>query len=98
MELKYVHQLLHTLKCLQFCRLCCGGHGYSMASGLPLLYVNFTGLQTAEGENTVMLLQTGRYTKWLCCHNLCSPVNIDISLKCLPKRSHRLNSQPMLTI
>ena len=45
---------------LQLCRLCCGGHGYSLASGLPTLYATMTSSQTYEGENTVMLLQTAR--------------------------------------
>ncbi|XP_070533714.1 peroxisomal acyl-coenzyme A oxidase 1-like [Ptychodera flava] len=43
------------------CRLACGGHGYSEASGLPnlLTYVALT--ITGEGENTVMYLQLARY-------------------------------------
>ena len=40
---------------------CCGGHGYSLASGIPDLYVNYTAAQTYEGENTVLYLQTARY-------------------------------------
>ena len=39
----------------------CGGHGYSLASGIPDLYVNYTAAQTYEGENTVLYLQTARY-------------------------------------
>jgi acyl-CoA oxidase len=46
---------------IEVCRLSCGGHGYSHASGLPILYANFTGAQTYEGENTVMYLQSARY-------------------------------------
>ncbi|XP_003391494.1 PREDICTED: peroxisomal acyl-coenzyme A oxidase 1-like, partial [Amphimedon queenslandica] len=46
---------------VELCRLCCGGHGYSAASGLPQLYVDYSPAQTYEGENTVMLLQTARY-------------------------------------
>jgi hypothetical protein len=38
----------------------CGGHGYSQASGLPLLYANIVGSCTYEGENTVMMLQVAR--------------------------------------
>ena len=45
----------------QMCRLACGGHGYSLASGIPDLYVNYTAAQTYEGENTVLYLQTARY-------------------------------------
>ena len=39
----------------------CGGHGYSQASGLPLLYANIVGSCTYEGENTVMMLQVARW-------------------------------------
>ncbi|XP_077990374.1 peroxisomal acyl-coenzyme A oxidase 1-like [Glandiceps talaboti] len=46
---------------IEVCRLSCGGHGYSHASGLPDIYTMYTHFQTAEGENTVMLLQTARY-------------------------------------
>ena len=34
---------------------------YSLASGIPYLYVNYTAAQTYEGENTVLYLQTARY-------------------------------------
>ena len=40
--------------------MACGGHGYSQASGLPHLYVNYVPANTYEGENTVLLLQTAR--------------------------------------
>ncbi|XP_035658832.1 peroxisomal acyl-coenzyme A oxidase 1-like isoform X2 [Branchiostoma floridae] len=46
---------------MEECRLACGGHGYSHASGLPRLYANLTPGATYEGENTVMMLQTARY-------------------------------------
>ena len=45
---------------VEICRLACGGHGYSMASGLPKIYVDVTPACTYEGENTVMVLQTAR--------------------------------------
>jgi len=45
---------------IEQCRLCCGGHGYSLASGLPKIYVNTAPSCTYEGENTVMLLQMAR--------------------------------------
>ena len=57
--LAYSCILLHT----QVCRLACGGHGYSQASGLPFLYVNYVAAITYEGENTVMYLQTARSVK-----------------------------------
>lgn len=48
-------------KGMELCRLACGGHGYSQASGIPYIYVNYVSASTYEGENTVMLLQTARY-------------------------------------
>ncbi|KAL5481883.1 hypothetical protein EMCRGX_G022144 [Ephydatia muelleri] len=45
---------------IEVCRLACGGHGYSLASGIPYLYANFVAAMTYEGENTVMYLQTAR--------------------------------------
>jgi acyl-CoA oxidase len=46
---------------IEQCRLACGGHGYSHASGLPKIYVHCSPACTYEGENTVMLLQTARF-------------------------------------
>ncbi|KAL5013238.1 hypothetical protein ScPMuIL_007508 [Solemya velum] len=46
---------------IEQCRLCCGGHGYSMASGLPKIYTNFVPSCTYEGENMILMLQTARY-------------------------------------
>jgi acyl-CoA oxidase len=43
------------------CRLSCGGHGYSLASGLPKIYTTLTAGCTYEGDNLVMLLQLARY-------------------------------------
>ncbi|XP_077863417.1 peroxisomal acyl-coenzyme A oxidase 1-like, partial [Saccoglossus kowalevskii] len=48
-------------KGIEVCRLSCGGHGYSQASGFPELYTIAAPLSTFEGENTVLLLQTARY-------------------------------------
>ncbi len=45
---------------IERCRLACGGHGYSHASGLPKIYVSTTPGCTYEGENTVLYLQTAR--------------------------------------
>ncbi|XP_037298571.1 probable peroxisomal acyl-coenzyme A oxidase 1 [Manduca sexta] len=65
---------LHALSCclkavstadaaesVERCRLACGGHGYMLASNLPLTYGHVTAACTYEGENTVLLLQTARY-------------------------------------
>lgn len=46
---------------VETCRRACGGHGYSMLSGLPSLYGRVVASCTYEGENTVMLLQTARF-------------------------------------
>ncbi|GMS93122.1 hypothetical protein PENTCL1PPCAC_15297, partial [Pristionchus entomophagus] len=46
---------------IEQCRMACGGHGYSDASGLPKLYGVQVGGCTYEGENMVMLQQTARY-------------------------------------
>ncbi|XP_064651939.1 peroxisomal acyl-coenzyme A oxidase 1-like [Lineus longissimus] len=48
---------------IETCRLSCGGHGYSHASGLPKIYADATPACTYEGENTVMMLQTARLLK-----------------------------------
>ena len=45
---------------MEACRLACGGHGYSHASGLPKIYTHNTAGSTVEGENTVLYLQTAR--------------------------------------
>ena len=50
--------------CLKFAqsnRLCCGGHGYSAASGLGQIIQEADAGCTYEGDNIVLLLQTARY-------------------------------------
>ncbi|TKR69693.1 hypothetical protein L596_021818 [Steinernema carpocapsae] len=46
---------------IEQCRMACGGHGYSEASGIPIQYCQAIGGATYEGENMVMLLQTARF-------------------------------------
>ncbi|KAM8930329.1 peroxisomal acyl-coenzyme A oxidase 2 [Pelodytes ibericus] len=46
---------------VEVCRKACGGHGYSLFSGLPTLYTKVVASCTYEGENTVMHLQTARF-------------------------------------
>uniref|UniRef100_A0A8C8H2W6 Acyl-coenzyme A oxidase n=1 Tax=Oncorhynchus tshawytscha TaxID=74940 RepID=A0A8C8H2W6_ONCTS len=69
-ELPELHALSAGLKAfttwtasagIEVCRMACGGHGYSRCSALPDIYVNFVPTCTYEGENTVMMLQT---LKW----------------------------------
>ncbi|XP_046845069.1 peroxisomal acyl-coenzyme A oxidase 1-like isoform X2 [Xenia sp. Carnegie-2017] len=46
----------------EICRFRCGGHGFSMSSGLPSIYANVLApMCTYEGDNIVMMLQTARY-------------------------------------
>ncbi|XP_070792936.1 peroxisomal acyl-coenzyme A oxidase 2 isoform X1 [Pituophis catenifer annectens] len=46
---------------VEVCRRACGGHGYSLLSGLPSIYTKVVPSCTYEGENTVLLLQTARF-------------------------------------
>ncbi|ELT92563.1 hypothetical protein CAPTEDRAFT_167362 [Capitella teleta] len=46
---------------IEQCRLACGGHGFSQASGLPKIYTTMTAGCTYEGENSVLYLQMARY-------------------------------------
>lgn len=46
---------------IETCRRCCGGHGYSLLSGLPSLYASYVQNVTWEGDNNVLCLQTARY-------------------------------------
>ncbi|KAM4023059.1 peroxisomal acyl-coenzyme A oxidase 2-like [Anomaloglossus baeobatrachus] len=46
---------------VEVCRKACGGHGYSLYSGLPSLYTKVTASCTYEGENTVLHLQVARF-------------------------------------
>jgi acyl-CoA oxidase len=46
---------------IEQCRLACGGHGFSQASGLPKIYTTTTPGCTYEGENSVLYLQVARY-------------------------------------
>jgi len=46
---------------IEDCRKCCGGHGYSLDSGIAALSVDYAWQATAEGDFVVMLLQTARF-------------------------------------
>ncbi|NWR79065.1 ACOX2 oxidase, partial [Centropus unirufus] len=46
---------------VEICLRACGGHGYSLLSGLPSLYTKILASCIYEGENTVLLLQTARF-------------------------------------
>ncbi|XP_031552930.1 peroxisomal acyl-coenzyme A oxidase 1-like [Actinia tenebrosa] len=49
------------LKYSENCRLCCGGHGYSVFSMLPDIYMLINASCTYEGDNVVLFLQVARY-------------------------------------
>lgn len=42
---------------IEACRRCCGGHGYSLLSGLPTLFASYVQNVTWEGDNNIMCLQ-----------------------------------------
>lgn len=42
---------------MEACRRCCGGHGYSLPSGLPTLFASYVQNATWEGDNNVLYLQ-----------------------------------------
>lgn len=42
---------------MEAARRCCGGHGYSLASGLPTLFASYVQNATWEGDNNVLYLQ-----------------------------------------
>jgi acyl-CoA oxidase len=46
---------------IETCRRLCGGHGYSVLSGLPTLFASYVQNVTWEGDNNVMYLQAARY-------------------------------------
>ncbi|ULT92639.1 hypothetical protein L3Y34_010025 [Caenorhabditis briggsae] len=51
---------------IEQCRLACGGHGYSHASGIPELSAFSCGSCTYEGDNLVLLLQVAKYLMKVC--------------------------------
>ncbi|KAI8145925.1 acyl-CoA dehydrogenase/oxidase [Fennellomyces sp. T-0311] len=50
-----------ALEGLEDCRRACGGHGYSMFSGLSMSYQEYLPNVTFEGDNYVLTQQTARY-------------------------------------
>ncbi|NXK49734.1 ACOX2 oxidase, partial [Chauna torquata] len=51
----------HCIAGVEICLRACGGHGYSLLSGLPSLYTKIFASCIYEGENTILLLQTARF-------------------------------------
>ncbi len=53
------HKATYTwdyLNAIDICRQCCGGHGYSMYSGIPALYIAYAPNVTLEGDNVLLSL------------------------------------------
>eukprot|EP00160_Parvularia_atlantis_P017138 Unigene5768_Nuclearia_a/m.17629 Unigene5768_Nuclearia_a/g.17629 ORF Unigene5768_Nuclearia_a/g.17629 Unigene5768_Nuclearia_a/m.17629 type:complete len:704 (-) Unigene5768_Nuclearia_a:44-2155(-) len=50
-----------TLDLIEQCRQALGGHGYSSYAGLASLYADFAVQCSWEGDNTIMMLQNGRF-------------------------------------
>ncbi|XP_077308009.1 peroxisomal acyl-coenzyme A oxidase 2-like [Lithobates pipiens] len=46
---------------VEVCRKACGGHGYSLFSGIPTLYTWIVASCTYEGETTILHLQAARF-------------------------------------
>ena len=50
---------------MEAARRACGGHGYSLLSGLPTMFTHYVQNVTWEGDNNVMLLQVTPAASWL---------------------------------
>ncbi len=53
---------------MEACRRACGGHGYSLLSGLPTNFTHYVQNVTWEGDNNVMLLQVRESALRGCSH------------------------------
>ncbi|NWH78462.1 ACOX2 oxidase, partial [Piaya cayana] len=51
----------YSTSAVEICLRACGGHGYSLLSGLPSLYTKILASCIYEGENTILFLQTARF-------------------------------------
>ncbi|KAI8098233.1 acyl-CoA dehydrogenase/oxidase C-terminal [Gilbertella persicaria] len=50
-----------AVEAIEDCRRACGGHGYSMFSGLGMFYQDYLPNVTWEGDNYILTQQTARY-------------------------------------
>jgi acyl-CoA oxidase len=50
-----------AIDAIEDCRRACGGHGYSMFSGLGMFYQDYLPNVTWEGDNYILTQQTARY-------------------------------------
>lgn len=80
---------------IEACRRTCGGHGYSILSGLPTLFNSYVQNVTWEGDNNVMYLQTARYLlkALLAAHSGSTIVGSAAYLEGSAKRSHDASKQ-----
>uniref|UniRef100_A0A915PWU0 Acyl-coenzyme A oxidase n=1 Tax=Setaria digitata TaxID=48799 RepID=A0A915PWU0_9BILA len=86
-------------KGIEQCRLACGGHGYSHASGLPEIYSFAVGGCTYEGENIVMLLQVARFLMKTVKEIRSSSAHLaDIAKYLLDGKSHKSNFRTWQTV
>ncbi|CAG9334089.1 unnamed protein product [Blepharisma stoltei] len=46
---------------VEMCRRSCGGHGYSMYSGIPIVYTMYIPACTYEGDNSILILQAAKF-------------------------------------
>ncbi|KAF8819815.1 acyl-CoA oxidase, partial [Cardiosporidium cionae] len=45
---------------LETCRKCCGGHGFQLAAGIPLILASYLPQATYEGDFVILSIQAGR--------------------------------------
>ena len=50
-----------TVKGLEVCRQCCGGHGYMSISGVSTMFNDYAPTVTYEGDNTLMAMQCSKW-------------------------------------
>ncbi|KAK0542516.1 hypothetical protein OC846_006714 [Tilletia horrida] len=50
-----------SAEAIEECRRACGGHGFSLAAGLPTFYANYLPTVTWEGDSYMLTQQTARY-------------------------------------
>lgn len=50
-----------TTESIEICRRSCGGHGYSMNSGIPSIYAMYIAACTYDGDNDILILQAAKH-------------------------------------
>uniref|UniRef100_H2Z2W8 Acyl-coenzyme A oxidase n=1 Tax=Ciona savignyi TaxID=51511 RepID=H2Z2W8_CIOSA len=63
---------------IEILRKSCGGHGYSNASGIPIIWSSAVACCTYEGENTVMLLQCARLVHGMASYNAWNQSSVEL--------------------